>query len=131
LLVGSPLIAKAAGAHGREFYMISVGFTIQGACITLLMLYVVLREHSFWGRMLNSKVLKYIGVRSYSLYLWQQLFIGSQHFGTGRLILGLGGAALAAEASYRFIELPMLRVRHSFKPAPAHIQHHEARLTET
>jgi peptidoglycan/LPS O-acetylase OafA/YrhL len=114
-LVGSPLIELALGPHFKEFYMASIGFTLQGAAITLLMLYTILNPKSWAGRLLNSRAMIYIGVRSYSLYLWQQLFIGSRSLPLGRSLLALCAAALAAEASYRFVEAPMLRARRRFE----------------
>jgi peptidoglycan/LPS O-acetylase OafA/YrhL len=112
----SPLIELALGAHLRAFYAVAVGFTLQGISITVFMLYVILHPGSRVGRILNSPIMVAIGVRSYSLYLWQQLFIGDSRHSILRLAAGLCAAVLAAEFSYRIIELPMLRMKRYFEP---------------
>jgi peptidoglycan/LPS O-acetylase OafA/YrhL len=112
----SPLIDLALGDHFRAFYAVAVGFTLQGISITLFMLYVILHPGSRVGRILNSPIMVAIGVRSYSLYLWQQLFIGDIHHSIPRLAAGLCAAVFAAEFSYRIIELPTLRMKGYFEP---------------
>ena len=114
LLFLSPLIELALGAHFRAFYAIAVGFTLQGISITVFMLYVILHPESRVGQILNSPIMVAIGVRSYSLYLWQQLFIGDSRHSIPRLAAGLCAAVLAA-FSYRIIELPMLRMKRYFE----------------
>ncbi len=116
LLFLSPLIELALGAHFRAFYAVVLGFTLQGISITVFMLYVILHPESRIGRILNSPIMVAIGVRSYSLYLWQQLFIGDTRHSILRLAAGLCAAVLAAEFSYRIIELPMLRMKRHFEP---------------
>jgi peptidoglycan/LPS O-acetylase OafA/YrhL len=59
---------------------------------------------------LNSRPLVWIGMLSYSLYLWQQPFLslnGPLHYLSVRLFLTFAFAC----ASYRLIEQPMLRFR--------------------
>lgn len=112
----SPLIELALGDHFKWFYAVAVGFTLQGISITVFMLYVILHPGSRVGRIMNSPIMVAIGVRSYSLYLWQQLFIGDSRHSIPRLAAGLCAAVLAAEFSYRIIELPMLRLKRYFEP---------------
>jgi peptidoglycan/LPS O-acetylase OafA/YrhL len=114
-LVLPPLFEMALDAHLRWCYVIAVGFTLQGISIIVFMLYVIFYSDSRIGRILNSPIMVAIGVRSYSLYLWQQLFIGDIHHSIPRLAAGLCAAVLAAEFSYRIIELPMLRVKRYFE----------------
>ncbi len=59
---------------------------------------------------LNSRPLVWMGLLSYSLYLWQQTFLvfdGPLNYLSVRLLLTFA----AAYISYRFIEQPMLRFR--------------------
>lgn len=64
------------------------------------------------GRLLNSRPLVWVGVVSYSLYLWQQLFLCRYHtswFTTFPFNIVLAFAA--ATASYHLVEQPFLRLR--------------------
>jgi peptidoglycan/LPS O-acetylase OafA/YrhL len=59
-------------------------------------------------KILNWPPLEYVGRLSYSLYLWQQLFVHQPDASLWvRLLLVVG----CAVASYHLVELPMLRVR--------------------
>lgn len=66
--------------------------------VAYLLLYVVRNPGSVSGRVLNNRVIAHIGVISYSLYLWQQLFLGKWHFPWSVL-----GALMAAELSWRIV----------------------------
>jgi peptidoglycan/LPS O-acetylase OafA/YrhL len=57
---------------------------------------------------LNTRPMVWLGQISYSLYLWQQLFVFGRH---GRPWYGVIAAVGAASASYYLIEKPMLRLR--------------------
>ena len=66
------------------------------------------------GRVLNWTPIVFIGTLSYSLYLWQQLFINRDSSAViSAFPLNLMLALLAATASYYAVELPMLRARQS------------------
>jgi peptidoglycan/LPS O-acetylase OafA/YrhL len=59
------------------------------------------------GRLLELAPLRYIGRLSYSLYIWQQIFLG----GTGSVLpvpLAVCAALACAYLSYRFIERPAI-----------------------
>lgn len=69
-----------------------------------LLLHVVHRP--YW--ILNVRPVEWLGKISYSLYLWQQLFVYGEHSKPWYFVLlavGLAGA------SYYLVEQPMLRVR--------------------
>jgi peptidoglycan/LPS O-acetylase OafA/YrhL len=57
---------------------------------------------------LNARPMVWLGQISYSLYLWQQLFVFGTH---GRPWYGVIAAVGAASASYYVVEKPMLRLR--------------------
>ena len=48
--------------------------TIANFLIGLIMMYSVFGPQTIWFRFLNLKAMNYIGLLSYSIYLWQQLF---------------------------------------------------------
>ncbi|HTS08014.1 MAG TPA: acyltransferase [Candidatus Eisenbacteria bacterium] len=69
-----------------------------------LILHVVRMHYS----LLNLRAMVWLGQISYSLYLWQQLFVFGTH---GRPWYGVIAAVGAASASYYCVEKPILRLR--------------------
>lgn len=69
-----------------------------------LILHVVRAQYAW----LNVGAMVWVGQISYSLYLWQQLFVFGTH---GRPWYGVMAAVGAASASYYFVEKPMLKLR--------------------
>ncbi len=63
-------------ARFRGSYSLVFGLTLNAICLSLILLYVVRVPGSAAGRLLNTAVLRHLGVISYSLYLWQQMFTG-------------------------------------------------------
>jgi peptidoglycan/LPS O-acetylase OafA/YrhL len=64
------------------------------------------------GRALNYAPLVFVGTMSYSLYLWQQLFLNRSASGAmSRFPLNIALACAAALASYYLVERPSLRLR--------------------
>ena len=89
-------------------YLFLFGYGLEGACITLVMLWLIDRPASFAGRLMNKRAVVHLGVISYRFYLWQQLFCGLG------LPWSIAPTLLMAEGSYRFIEQPFLRARERF-----------------
>ena len=89
----------------------------------LAILGTTLRPQSWFSRLLENPILRYLGRLSYSLYLWQQLFLIS-HFGADSARLGLLQSRplnwlmtfVCALLSYYLIERPMIRFGHSLAP---------------
>jgi peptidoglycan/LPS O-acetylase OafA/YrhL len=92
----------------QGFFSIVVGPLAKALCIAGMLIYAVDHADGWAGRFLNLKWVRAVGVISYSLYLWQQLFL-SEHLHL--LPLGFVYLALAAVASYWLVEQPMLRWR--------------------
>jgi peptidoglycan/LPS O-acetylase OafA/YrhL len=82
-----------------------------------LILATVLNPRSWFGGFLESAPLRYVGRISYSLYLWQQLFLLS-HFGAGSARLGIVqswpynwiATFACALASFYLVEQPLIRL---------------------
>ncbi|MGB0975218.1 MAG: acyltransferase family protein [Flavobacteriaceae bacterium] len=105
----SSAIRKLFGLKFRYFYN-AFGLSIINLCIVLLMVILIkLPNKTIFGRVLNTKPLIVIGMYSYSLYLWQQvwLFKGWQ-MPVGIQFLGIG---LSAFLSYVLVEKPFLKLR--------------------
>jgi peptidoglycan/LPS O-acetylase OafA/YrhL len=104
LLILDPLLET----HFYGRYSLLFAMTLEGASISLITLYVIKRPDTLCGRMLNTALLRHIGVISYSLYLWQSILTA----GSGQYFpLNLVAILLCAEVSYWFVERPSLRLR--------------------
>jgi peptidoglycan/LPS O-acetylase OafA/YrhL len=108
LLVASPLLS----ARFEGYYAASIEPSLLGAWVSLLMFYCIEFPDSPVGQVLNLAPMRHLGVVSYSVYLWQQVFAGPEplvrvrHLGLTLLLI-----VLTAEASYWGIERPTLRLR--------------------
>jgi peptidoglycan/LPS O-acetylase OafA/YrhL len=65
---------------------------------------------------LDSPQMRFIGKLSYSLYIWQQLFLGG-HGPRLPLPIALAAAFVCAYLSYRFVEQPCIRMGKQFTTA--------------
>ena len=86
-------------------------FAISAAslCIAFLLLWVVLEPKTLVGRVLNWAPVRHMGMISYSLYLWQQLFDGRyQRLSNSLMLVAI---VLCAEGSFWIVERPSLRFR--------------------
>jgi peptidoglycan/LPS O-acetylase OafA/YrhL len=64
------------------------------------------------GRLLNTRPLVFVGTLSYSIYLWQQIFLNRGSTSTiSAFPLNLTLALMAALVSYYLVERPFLRWR--------------------
>jgi peptidoglycan/LPS O-acetylase OafA/YrhL len=94
----------------RGSYSMLIGMTLEGVSICLITVYVVRRPGTLPGRLLNTPILRHIGVISYSLYLWQNILTAE----AGRYFpLDLVAIWACAELSYWAVERPSLRLRDS------------------
>ncbi len=76
------------------------------------------------GRVLNAGPMVFIGTLSYSLYLWQQLFLNaSASSGLNAFPLNIGLAFVAACFSYYLVERPFLRLRNRQRVIAASSRH--------
>jgi len=98
----------------------AVGFTVMHAAIALCLYNAVRKE---W-RALNFASVVWVGQVSYSLYLWQQLFLNrqDQHSSATAFPQNLLLAFACAASSYYFVERPFLRLRDRGKRRMAVIQ---------
>jgi peptidoglycan/LPS O-acetylase OafA/YrhL len=105
VLVLSPIVQS----HFRGSYSLVIGFTLNAICISQILLYVVRVPHSALGWVLNTRVLRHLGVISYGLYLWQHMFTRSNtiRFAPWNVLAIL----VCAELSHWLIEKPSFRLR--------------------
>jgi len=102
----------ALGGWKSAFAAIS----LRSVLLPLLILATVVRPHGVAGRVLESRPLRFLGKISYSLYLWQQLFLVWDASRVQALApvqsfpLGIACALACACASYALVERPMIAV---------------------
>jgi peptidoglycan/LPS O-acetylase OafA/YrhL len=112
-----------------------VCITLINLCIVLCIDWAVTYHSGSVGRILNSRPLIFIGTLSYSIYLWQQLFLNRQSpllinsFPVNLLLV-----AVCALISYYLIEKPSLnfrqRLEKSLFPRPEPLVKTEPRKAE-
>ena len=106
--LNSPFIREIFGLKVRFIYN-TIGLPVIYIVIgVLLVLSVSAQRNTFLYKVLNSKVLSFIGLISYSLYLWQQVWLYNWEI---PLIVKLLGIIFSALISYYLIEKPSLNFR--------------------
>ena len=117
LMVG--LAAVMLGGYVIGFvvtsYFVLLDATVRAVCISALIWLTINQAGSPWFRLLESRPLVVVGVLSYSLYLWQQLFITHPSAGAAglmnRLPYSVVLAVAAAVASHLLVERPFLSLK--------------------
>jgi peptidoglycan/LPS O-acetylase OafA/YrhL len=100
----------------RGAYDITIGMTINGLLIAGVLIYITRNPQTRLVRFLELPWMRTIGAMSYSLYLWQQLFLGEADWRWSSFPLSIVAAALTATASNLIVERPFLRMRKRFAP---------------
>jgi len=89
--------------------------TITNICIGLIIIISINYENNLWFRFLNNSIMDYIGILSYSIYIWQQLFF-SEKLGTfSKFPLNIVYIFIVAVLSYKLIEQPFLKLKDRFE----------------
>jgi peptidoglycan/LPS O-acetylase OafA/YrhL len=115
---------------GLDFFIISIGSTygtIANLLIAVILLCSVFGPQGIWFKFLNSRIMERIGILSYSIYLWQQLFTAKEDHFINRFPINIAFIIAASLCSYYFIEKPFLKLKTRFssseekeeKPLPA------------
>lgn len=91
-----------------------INSTIGSVLIAITVIMSIRGTKSFLYNFLNSNIMWYIGILSYSLYLWQELFIVGKLGILTTVPYNIAFMLVAAILTYNFIEKPMLRIRSKF-----------------
>lgn len=107
------IVLLTSALYQRPRLYIFFGFTIMNIGIGLCIDRCVTNGEGDWlGRLLNSRPLVFMGIMSYSIYLWQQPFLNKSSAALIAQfplnIILVGGVSLA---SYYLVERPCLRAR--------------------
>jgi peptidoglycan/LPS O-acetylase OafA/YrhL len=107
-LIISPLLA----GHFRGAYSITIGKSLDLACICIVITAAVSFPGTLLFRFLNWRPLVFIGVLSYSLYVWNNFFLNSGgHWLVNRFPLNFLCAFGMALASHYLVERPFLKLK--------------------
>ena len=98
------------------FYGVGIGRTVESIAISIVIIWLVRNANTAVGKFCNSKLIVHFGILSYSIYLWQEVFlIKLNTTWSGVFPLNFLCCYVAAELSYRLIEQPFLKLRKYFK----------------
>ena len=99
--------------------------SIVAVTLPLFIGFTVLQAQSWPGRFLELAGLRWLGVLSYSFYLWQQLFLPAKEQPAAPPLVylqssfwSIGIALLLASASYYWLETSMIRIGHRLAGSP-------------
>lgn len=109
------VLSPALQLHFRGSYSLVIGFTLNAICISQILIYVVRLPNSTLGRVLNTRVLRHLGVISYGLYLWQHMF--TRHNSDRFVPWNLVAILVCAELSHWLIERPSFWLRDHLEQA--------------
>lgn len=87
--------------------------TLIGASVGLIIHACTSQPCHWLTRLLENQVLRSLGLMSYSLYLWQQIWLAKEL--EMSLPAALAGTLLCGVLSYWFVEKTFLRLRHKFE----------------
>ena len=113
----SPLLRTALG----NVYTFTIGYTLESLVAAYFMVWVIRSPESRTSRALSFRPIAFLGVTSYSTYLYQSPILHNwPHFaGRGNPALALAAALLAGVASFYLVETPMFWLRsRAGKPGP-------------
>jgi peptidoglycan/LPS O-acetylase OafA/YrhL len=114
-------LSDCIGARFQNYWQFPFGYTICGAAIAFFLLWCVRNPASAVGRLLNARPIVHIGALSYSIYLWQTIFLHENNtaiFGSSLRLLTIFpfswlAILVVAELSFYLVEQPSLRLRNS------------------
>jgi peptidoglycan/LPS O-acetylase OafA/YrhL len=119
VLILLPYLPPIAIKVNIYLFMLFIAFGVtQGffanLCIAFILMYSMYGPQRIWYKFLNLKVMNYIGMLSYSIYLWQQFFIYESPYWYNQYPFNLIYIAVAALLSYYLIEKPFLKLKTKF-----------------
>jgi len=110
LFILSPLLSL----YFKGSYYVTIGNALETVCIIILLFWCVyVPSKVAW--FLNSKIMVEIGILSYSLYIWQQLFLrGHVKLWFNRFPQNIFLVFIVAAISYYLVEKPILKLKKKF-----------------
>ena len=117
LLVVDPVLTSWFPLHSRANAIVRLVFpTIEAFAISLTLLILAIGSRSTAYRVLNWRISRHVGKLSYSLYIWQQLFLTpSSATRLVSLLWRLFAIYVVSLSSYLYFERPLVKLRRSFR----------------
>jgi peptidoglycan/LPS O-acetylase OafA/YrhL len=116
------LVSPWLSLHFKGTYSITIGKTLELACIAIIITAAVSSSAPRLAAILNWRPLAYIGVLSYSLYVWNPLFLNAEtHWPINAFPWNFIGIFAAGAFSYYVIERPVLRLKERLRRRPTPI----------
>ncbi len=88
--------------------------SITSVAVSILVVFSVFHRENIWFRMLNLKAMEQIGLISYSLYLWQQIFTSELPFGKNLFPWNYLLIFSVAFLSFYAVERPFIKLKDKF-----------------
>lgn len=103
-----------------SIFFIPYSGTFLFPCLITIVIVLNLKGNNLLTAILNNKILAYIGVLSYSIYIWQQLFTENQPWKglfkySDSLLINIPAMLLVSYLSYNFYEKKFLVIKDRFK----------------
>ena len=99
-------------------YSITIGLSLRNIVILVLIFWSI-QVNTWFSRFLNTKVMVQIGIISYSIYIWQQLFLSNVSFsGQFKFPWNIAILTVVAFASYYLLEKPIMNLKNHPKLKP-------------
>jgi peptidoglycan/LPS O-acetylase OafA/YrhL len=100
-------------------FVVVLGATLVIGAITMILANVLLQaERAWYHRLLENGALVFLGRTSFSIYLWQQIFLTPLNTTfLGKWPVNLAAAIVTGWLSYRCVELPFIRMKDRYFPS--------------
>ncbi|MCZ4560885.1 acyltransferase [Rhodococcus sp. IEGM 1401] len=95
---------------GKKFMLVA-GFSIQNIAIVAIIALTVFHHDTLFGRLFNFTLIKWLGIASYSMYLWQQMFLLTPWGVLQNWPVGLAATLIVGTLSYQLLEKPFMNLR--------------------
>lgn len=110
-MLDNPEIVHRFGYKPRYLYNLA-GLTVINISIGIILINcITINKDSYISKFLNNKLMTTIGLWSYSIYIWQQVWLFSWDF---PLVFKFVGIFCCTVFSYYCIELPFLKIRDNY-----------------
>lgn len=110
-VIGVTVALPEIQSHFKGLWIITYGSTIGASLIAFMILSIISQPEHLICQLLRTRVFIFVGLISYSLYLWQQLFTNISMPVHLEFPSNIIASLAAASFSYYLVERPFLRIK--------------------